>query len=480
VSTVQHPRRTPGRQAGLGAAAIAAVAALAALVVLTPLRAHGPTLGVALTGLLVLATLAYLAWAVHPAVMMSGAVALGVFAGHWQSVGVPGPLALERLLMLTAAAAVIVRTPWMRNRPPLELRAVHWLMAAMIVYVVVSAASVGTLEDRTDFFILFDRFGVVPWLAFLVAPLAFAAPSSRDAFLLMLVALGAYLGYVALMSALHAGGLVFPGYVAAVVSDPDARAVGPFLEPATNGFALYMCAVGCALACLRFPQRWLRAICLVVLCLCAAGLLFTVTRQVWLASIAATVVTMSAFHELRRLLLYAVPVGIVGVLVALAVIPGFAAKATERKNDQNTVWDRKNQIRAGLLIVDQKPLFGVGWQRFQSVSKDYFREAPGYPLTGTQFPVHNVFVSYAGDLGLIGAIGWTAVLLLGVGSALIPRGPPEFRWWRAGLLALFVFYLVLAMFEPVNSYPNIALWTWAGLVLAGSAAAQRGYPRRRA
>jgi hypothetical protein len=92
-----------------------------------------------------------------------------------------------------------------------------------------------------------------------------------------------------------------------------------------------------------------------------------------------------------------------------------------------------------------------------------------------------VFVGYAADLGLIGAIGWTAVLLLGVGGALLSRrGPPEFRWWRAGLLAIFIFYLVLAMFEPVNSYPNLVLWTWAGLVGAGGAAAQRGYPSRRA
>lgn len=42
--------------------------------------------------------------------------------------------------------------------------------------------------------------------------------------------------------------------------------------------------------------------------------------------------------------------------------------------------------------------------------------------------------------------------------------------WRIGLLAIGLDWLVVANFSPLApSYPNLMLWAWAGVVLAGPA-----------
>ena len=57
-------------------------------------------------------------------------------------------------------------------------------------------------------------------------------------------------------------------------------------------------------------------------------------------------------------------------------------------------------------MVEAKPLFGFGWSRFTSDSRDYFQQAFDYPLTATEAGVHNTPLTYAVDLGLVGMTLW--------------------------------------------------------------------------
>jgi O-antigen ligase len=289
----------------------------------------------------------------------------------------------------------------------------------------------------------------------------------------MLVATGAYLGVTALLETTGPRSLVFPRYI----DDPTLgthfyRARGPFLEAAANGMGLFYCGVAAVMAVVIWRGRRWRMFAVSVAGLCAVGILFTLTRAAWLGAVIGAVAALMATRQTRRLL---VPLGLVAlvfVLVAFAIIPGFQGKAQTRSNDKIPIWDRKNSNAAALRMIDARPLIGFGWGRFASDSGDYYVTSPDYPLTGVT-EVHNVFISNAVELGLIGALLWVAALLGALGGAILKRGPPELRIWKIGLVALFADWILVAQTAPQGfTMLILVLWVWAGIA--------RGTPEQRA
>ena len=177
---------------------------------------------------------------------------------------------------------------------------------------------------------------------------------------------------------------------------------------------------------------------------------------------------MLAAPGLRRYLLPAAATAVVLVLGALALVPGLGERAAERRGDQLPVWDRLNTNAAAVDMVGARPLLGVGWDRFDEESATFFRQGADYPLTGERVGVHNVLLSRAVELGLLGALLVVAGFVFGVGRAMITRGPPELVPWRFGLIAIAISWLVAANLGPLPyAFPNLLLWTWAGVVMGG-------------
>jgi O-antigen ligase len=173
---------------------------------------------------------------------------------------------------------------------------------------------------------------------------------------------------------------------------------------------------------------------------------------------------MLVIPKARRFVLPAIAIGAVGVFAALALVPGLHTKVDTRLQDESPVWDRYNTNSAAIRMVEARPLFGFGWQTFVATAPDYMRQADTYPLTGANLEVHNVFLSHAAELGLVGSALWTAGLFGAVGGAIVRRGPPELLPWRVGLIAIFVAFLSVASFGPLSyPFPNLLLWTWAGI-----------------
>src|SRR3954465_14759452 len=110
--------------------------------------------------------------------------------------GVDKPVPPHRVLLLGGLLSAVLRMNG-RPRPPIRLRAVHFVLAAALAYAVISGIVVGTLGERASKFILVDDFGLIPFLMFLVAPAAFATERQRRILLGSLVAAGAYLAVTA-------------------------------------------------------------------------------------------------------------------------------------------------------------------------------------------------------------------------------------------------------------------------------------------
>jgi O-antigen ligase len=237
-----------------------------------------------------------------------------------------------------------------------------------------------------------------------------------------------------------------------------------------NGLALYVCAASSAIALATWTNRRKRIAAAAVLFLCVLGLLFTLTRSVWAATVAATVLTLASAPGLRRFLLPVTVGTLTLVLLALTVLPGFDSSVKSRTDNQLTVWERRNVDAAALNMVSHRPLLGFGIGRFNDDNTDYFTLQNDIPMfVTTQIALHNVFLLMAVELGLIGATLFAASFLGVVGMALFRRGPPELRPWRIGLLAIAIYWVVGAQFVPLGQvFPNMIVWLWAGVVLGGS------------
>jgi putative inorganic carbon (HCO3(-)) transporter len=419
----------------------------------------------ALLAVITVVSMAVIIWWVDPAYTLSAAILLTPFAGNWPQLGIPGPLSPDRLLLAGGIVALLLRAPPVRHRPKLQISAIHWVLAVAAIYALGSALVVGTLSDRESLFKIIDAFGVMPFLLFLVAPLAFATPRQRELLLITFVALGVYLSLTTIFETAKLDALVWPKYIL----DPNygihvGRGRGPFVDAVANGLALYTCAVACAIAVTAWRSPVSRATAVTVGLLCVVGAFLSLERSVWIGVVLGTVVAMLATRGLRRFLL-PVAVGVaLAVAASLVLIPGLADRAHERATNSSTVWDRKNLARAATNMIEAKPLFGFGWSRFTADSADYFQQAFAYPLTATDAGLHNTPLTYAVELGLVGATLWFVGVIFGIGTALTTRGPPELRPWRVGLLAIAIASLVISNSVPPTAWLNRSIWLFAGVV----------------
>jgi putative inorganic carbon (hco3(-)) transporter len=462
MPSVVRTRLKVGLTGLLGLAALAAAAA----------ETSKTTAAVAFVALLAIGSAAYLAWNAEPHHIFTLAIVLAPFAGNWQQLGIPGPLAPERLLIAAGILAVLLRGPAVRSRPRLRTGAVHWVLALTVLYAASSAFFAGTIFKRAPGIELVETFGLFPFLVFTLAPVVFPTARERATLLKGLVGLGAYLSITTLLEITGPKALVFPSYIVnPAYGIHFGYGRGPFADAVANGFGLYACALACLVAIRLWRNAAWRAFAAAVAVLCLVGTLLTLERSVWISTVLASLALLLAAGSTRRALAPIVLVGALSIVGALTFIPGLSAKVTTRTNDQRTVWDRKNLTRTAVGMIEARPLFGVGWGRYLDTKDAFVKQSPDYPLTATSEPLHNVALTYAVELGLVGATLWALSLLLGVGGALLSRGPPDLQPWRVGLLGLFVFFLIEESFVPPTVFQNLCLWLWAGLVFAGRSSA---------
>jgi O-antigen ligase len=448
-------------------AGAAASGALLLLIHFDPDR--GYTAVVVLLVLAALGSIAYIAWHLEPAWLLAGALVLSSFNNHWDAFGLPSLVAPDRMLLVGGLAAVLLRAPRVRDRPPIDVKPIHWLLLLTLLYAAGSAFAAGTITQSEAYFGLADRMAV-PFAVFLLAPYAFRSAHQRRILLGALVGFGGYLGLTALFETLGPNALVWPKFIL----DPsvglhEGRARGPFVEAAINGFGLYVGAVAGAIAAMSWKSpRW-RGCAAAVTLLCLLGTLFTVTRSVWLATVVATVITMLTIRELRRILIPAVLAGAAIVLGVFAINSSFERQAVDRGGAERSVWERQNSNATAWAMIEERPVFGFGFDTFQETSMDYPQLLDDVPVTTTRPELHNVFLLMGTELGLVGALLFVFSFMLAVGSAVTSRGPPDLYPWRLGILAVAIAWVMIAAFVPFGQvFPNLAPWLLAGVIRGGA------------
>jgi O-antigen ligase len=207
---------------------------------------------------------------------------------------------------------------------------------------------------------------------------------------------------------------------------------------------------------------------------CIFGCFLTLERGVWISAAVGTVIAALATRAGRRWLIPGMLACAITIGGALVVSSALAHKTSARVEDQRSVWDRQNQTSAGLRMLEARPLLGFGWNRYESSNLEYFRQTEDYPLVGYStpekpLPLHDTYLSYAVELGLIGALLWLVSLLWGVGLGIFSRGQADLRLWKLGLMAIAASYLIICLFNPLQSaFTLLLLWVWSGVALGNA------------
>ncbi|MGN6587505.1 MAG: O-antigen ligase family protein [Solirubrobacterales bacterium] len=425
-------------------------------------------------------------WEQPPVYSLCAAVALTIFAGGWSQIGLGG-LPVNRLFILIVMLQFALRAPGIAGLPKLQVRSIHLVMALAVLYAAASAAASGTLTIEEGFVHLTDVFGLVPFVIFFLAPSVFAGERERGALLATLVGLGVYLGITGVFEAVGPRSLVFPSYIniTDVNAEGAVRVSGAFQSPVALGFATYACAVAAVMALQKWRDRRARLLAILSGATCLFACFATLERGVWIGAVVATVGTALATRKGRRWLVPGLAATLVVISLTLALSTQLANNTAQRASYSVSVWDRQNQTEAGLRMVAAKPLFGFGWDRYRQNSTGYFRQAQDYPISGNvqgitigepheTLPLHNTYLAYAVELGLVGLALWLFCLVAAVLGAIFRRGDPALRPWRLGLLALALFFAVISFVDPHEQpFPVVLLLLWAGLAYGPPAIAAK-------
>lgn len=408
----------------------------------------------------------HLARTVDPAWLLSAGIVSTMFAGRWDDLGLGSSFGPHRVLLAAGLLALLLRAPPARDRPSFHLDGAHLALAAALAYALFSGVVAGTLGEENARFRLLDQYGALPFIMFTVAPVAFATHRQRMILLGSLVAVGGYLSVTAVLEKLHLYGLLLPRYIAdPAVGIHFGRARGPFVEAAADGLALYACAISAAIAFFVWRRPPARAAAAAVVVLAPVSLLLTETRGAWIAGIAGTLVALTTTAHLRRFLVPVAAVGVVGVLAALALIPGLSENVGDRQKDKGPVYERRNTNAAGLRMLADQPFLGFGWEQANAHMEPYFRLHPDIPLNGAMAGLHDVYLQYAVELGVVGFGLWLLAMALTFGRALGARAPPDIAPWQAGLKGIAIAWLVVGLFSPAHyAFTTFLVWTWAGVV----------------
>ena len=420
-------------------------------------------LGIAVLGvvaILLAATAGFFVVRTGPDVLVSVGVAVQILNGNADLLGFP--VAPDRLLIFAGLGWLAIK-----NRPErLKITGVHLMLLTTSAIGIISALWADTFMTSEGFFGLLDKLGIVPFVLFALAPLLYRTKEERRRLLIVMAVVGAYLSITAFLEYLDQTQLLFPSFI----GDPDVgihfgRARGPFLESVAMGLGLLMVSVLMYIARTAFRTRLGRQAATVIGVACMLATIVTLTRAVWLAALVAVVVLLALDPRARRYSVFVVPVGILAIFMVFTFVPQLNTSVSERAAEQEPLWDRLNTNDAAIAMVKDKPWTGIGWGTFPEKSPDYMRLRDDIPLTGAGIDVHNVPLSNAAELGLIGGGFWLATLLTAIGGALLKPTIPEFRMWRYGALAIAASWGTVAMFGPL-SYPfaNSLLWLCAGIV----------------
>jgi O-antigen ligase len=183
-------------------------------------------------------------------------------------------------------------------------------------------------------------------------------------------------------------------------------------------------------------RRWL-----IPLGIVGAALVLSFTRSVWLGAAAGFV--LAALMIPRKVLIgAALPIALLGLVASSLIYHRVSTSVAGNSG-------RIELLIAGVRMVKDHPLFGVGPERIKTEFPRYYR---GSNLAGANFyygHLENNIMQLAAERGLLclAAFLWFIFELYASLAAMLKTAAPETRWAAVSALAALTGFIVSGFFE---------------------------------
>jgi len=359
------------------------------------------------------------------------------FAGQGSWVERPDNYALLIFVFVLAIGRPLVRKAGVLGSPA----------AAVAVFIMVSLSHLSLLGDLDAFhFTWFMRMFGIPFLLFVLLRRARLTREELRALFLVVSGIAIYLAAGAVLEALGWYAVMVPPWVGDPSFNPgygSDRIGGLLMQPEWNALAISLCMAVLAFR-LRASSQLVTLAKLAGIGLCIAGIYLSYTRAAWLALLVAGVPAFW-YASGRRGVTFKRRLAFVGcVLLVSAVTILFPSQVTEsRMSDVGTVYFRLNVWVAGLRMVIDHPLFGVGFGEFANHVGNYQQAGGWIPALGGGGSfgelAHNTFLSVAGELGIVGLTLYVVIIVSVFRTARTAAGD---LWGQAGKLWVDAFSII--------------------------------------
>lgn len=268
--------------------------------------------------------------------------------------------------------------------------------------------------DAQNWSIVGSKF-IVPFTLFHIAALVFRNASQRKHFEIFAIAALTYLVFIAIAFLADARSLIFPRFILdETIGFHVDRARGPFLQAVANGVSLNILGI-VAIALAQGRKIFAKLLWLVL----PVAVLATMTRAVWIAFAASTIVLGFRVVK-RRVLAASVLLAVTGAMTGLAIgLSDHPLKAAiwDRTGERGPVEARLAVYEAGWAMFLERPV--AGWPAGIMYS-ELGRRMEGYHLR--VFYVHNTYLSLLVEFGVPGLVLY-GILFFNL-FRLAWRGPP--------------------------------------------------------
>jgi O-antigen ligase len=204
--------------------------------------------------------------------------------------------------------------------------------------------------------------------------------------------------------------------------DLEHRITGTATHVMTFSGELMPLAILFAILWIHTRKHWM----LIPATLATFALLLTFTRSAWLAWVVAMGVIL--LFARPRWIAYAAPLAI--LFITFAPLPIFARFISVFDTKQESNLDRIRMVQAGVEIIRDYPLFGVGPANIKQIYPLYrMHDAPRYRVPH----LHNNVVQIWAERGVVALVAYALLLFFFVRECVRAWPGPARRWAQAGI-----------------------------------------------
>lgn len=229
-------------------------------------------------------------------------------------------------------------------------------------------------------------------------------------------------------------------------------------------FSGMMVAMSLLLIVLAFRSR--ERLVILAAGLTSAALLLTFTRGAWIGWAAGLAVL--ALSRRPRWLLYLAPVVILAI--TFSPLPFFARVVSTFDTQQASNLDRIRMIQAGVAIIADYPIFGVGPTNVREVYPLYRSDdAPRFSVPH----LHNNVVQIWAERGVLALVAYLMMFILFIRECLRAiRENPEGRSWAVAGIAVAVALTTAGIFEYNFGDNEVLFVTLVGMSMVAKGSRQ--------